>query len=1011
MKLSDIIYLFEMKPPLWKVPAAPGSQPIPADHVRLYHQTHKPKLSNIRRSGIQPGQPVEGPRGIYADTRGFYGDPRYTPSVEFHVHKDEWRPPFVHRDQVERDKILATHKDWHETVRYIDADPQLRKEVEDGLHDDLMKPGKSDKFAKAVRFVKKRKASQQNIQESTSQIDFLIQYPLAITQMNSIDPEYWKNTKFKKSLIKLLLYKMQSHGNFTRISAVYLYFQLRDLKCPWPELDVIKKQLIGLNIMTPQTLTRHARDDKHRRWPDAEPIIMADPEWAYNYAHDVINNRWYDAEPVIMTDPQIAYYYAMDVIQNRWPEAEPTIMTDPQAAFYYARDVLRTKWPQAEPTIMTNPKWAEKYKEFFEKNIINENADQIQKLVNYPNDIKIMKHIDPAVWSNTQVKKSLMRYLLEKIQSDDVEYELDGAYVFDLIKNNGCTWPELSVLEPHVKNIVDQTEPRRLYEHCYYDLLKNRWPRAESIIMKDPRIALFYAADMIEGPWPEAEATIMTDPQIAYRYATTILEQPWPEAESVIMTDEWAAHNYRVFVNNYKKQRQSISESSDQIEQLKRNPQILTQMDSIDPAVWNDSQIKKSVIKYLLEGLQMERDKILGSNARRGYVIAEGLMTSAWIFSELKRLGCTWPELAVLEPHVNEVLDRCEPIELYRYALNVVKRSGKARWEIAEPYIIKDAKSAFDYAHDVLDKKPWPAAEPTIMKEPIWAYWYADKILKRPWPEAEPYIIKDLEVAFAYAVDILKRPWPEAEPLIMTHSMLGPDYKQFVDEFNKKKKKSKSNKIVEASEKVTRQILKVIDNPYLIDYIQLDPEIWRETGFKKAVIKWLLEKIEDNSMSSTVIYFKLKKQKCPWPELDIIHQHLIDNKLLDPERLYDYAVYNIGARWPEAEHYIMKNPQWAFEYITYFIGERWPEAEPYIATDPQYAYRYAINFMTDFNNPSQPTERWTLAEPVIKTDPFWATKYAFYIIGDRWPEAEATIMSDPETAKEYTTFVNSLNQN
>ncbi len=40
-------------------------------------------------------------------------------------------------------------------------------------------------------------------------------------------------------------------------------------------------------------------------------------------------------------------------------------------------------------------------------------------------------------------------------------------------------------------------------------------------------------------------------------------------------------------------------------------------------------------------------------------------------------------------------------------------------------------------------KGRWLEAEPYIMKDPEWAYWYARDIIKGRWPEAEPYIMTD----------------------------------------------------------------------------------------------------------------------------------------------------------------------------------------------------------------------------------------------------------------------------
>jgi hypothetical protein len=40
---------------------------------------------------------------------------------------------------------------------------------------------------------------------------------------------------------------------------------------------------------------------------------------------------------VIATSPYAAYWYARDVIKGRWPEAEPRIMTDPEWAYLYVK--------------------------------------------------------------------------------------------------------------------------------------------------------------------------------------------------------------------------------------------------------------------------------------------------------------------------------------------------------------------------------------------------------------------------------------------------------------------------------------------------------------------------------------------------------------------------------------------------------------------------------------------------------------------------------------------------
>ena len=90
------------------------------------------------------------------------------------------------------------------------------------------------------------------------------------------------------------------------------------------------------------------------RWPEGEPIISKDAEWACLYAWAIIKGRWPEAEPTISKNPRWACKYADNVIKGRWPEAEPTISQGPRSAYWYARNVIKGRWPEAEKTISTD---------------------------------------------------------------------------------------------------------------------------------------------------------------------------------------------------------------------------------------------------------------------------------------------------------------------------------------------------------------------------------------------------------------------------------------------------------------------------------------------------------------------------------------------------------------------------------------------------------------------------------------------------------------------------------
>ena len=117
--------------------------------------------------------------------------------------------------------------------------------------------------------------------------------------------------------------------------------------------------------MTPEEAFNYAHEIIEDRWPEAEPIIMQDPKWAYFYARDVIeDDRWPEAEPTIIKDPGWAFWYTRNVIKDRWPEAEETIKKDPEWAYYYAYEVIKGPWPEAEPIIIQVPNLAFWYARF-----------------------------------------------------------------------------------------------------------------------------------------------------------------------------------------------------------------------------------------------------------------------------------------------------------------------------------------------------------------------------------------------------------------------------------------------------------------------------------------------------------------------------------------------------------------------------------------------------------------------------------------------------------------------
>jgi len=99
---------------------------------------------------------------------------------------------------------------------------------------------------------------------------------------------------------------------------------------------------------------------------------------------------------------------------------------------------------------------------------------------------------------------------------------------------------------------------------------------------------------------------------------------------------------------------------------------------------------------------------------------------------------------------IKQRLDRIkmDPKRALKAANNLIK----GRWQKAEPYIMKDASAATDYATFVI---------------------------KGAWKEAEPYIMKDANYAVLYAINVLHHRWLEGEPLIKKNSGAWKNYRNY----------------------------------------------------------------------------------------------------------------------------------------------------------------------------------------------------------------------------------------
>ena len=219
------------------------------------------------------------------------------------------------------------------------------------------------------------------------------------------------------------------------------------------------------------------------------------------------------------------------------------------------------------------------------------------------------------------------------------------------------------------------------------------------------------------------------------------------------------------------------------------------------------------------------------------------------------------------------------------FAYKEAKRTGN--WLEAEPYIMKDPEYAYFYAMDAIQDE-WPEAEPYIMKDPEYAYFYARDIRKKGrWPEAEPYIMKDPKYAYLYANEVIKDEWTEAEPYIMKDPYSAYWYARYVIE----------GRFPEAE-----------------PYIMKSPEY-------------------------AYMYARDIRKKGRWSEAEpaIATSHVVIR--------YANDVIN--------------------DDVTHGFKKRWKEAEPYILRDAQKSALYAIMLNTP----------WEEAEPIIRTSNYWWGRY------------------------------------
>jgi hypothetical protein len=84
--------------------------------------------------------------------------------------------------------------------------------------------------------------------------------------------------------------------------------------------------------------------------------------------------------------------------------------------------------------------------------------------------------------------------------------------------------------------------------------------------------------------------------------------------------------------------------------------------------------------------------------------------------------------------------------------------------DLYEERLTRVPKLAYDHARSL--RRRFPEGEAAIAKSAIYAYWYAEHVIKGRFPEGVAAIAKDAKYAYSYAIDVIKGRWPAAEAAI-----------------------------------------------------------------------------------------------------------------------------------------------------------------------------------------------------------------------------------------------------
>lgn len=146
---------FDAYQALRSVPAPFGTTPIPEDHVRVNHYTSDESVPGIRQHGLSMSKAHESYASGGTEFPSIFataGQPRESllrsrPVVEAHIPVNmldigRWDSPqqleshqsvVTTNQDVPASQIISVHEPWHQTLRYIQENPSMEKDIMGGM--------------------------------------------------------------------------------------------------------------------------------------------------------------------------------------------------------------------------------------------------------------------------------------------------------------------------------------------------------------------------------------------------------------------------------------------------------------------------------------------------------------------------------------------------------------------------------------------------------------------------------------------------------------------------------------------------------------------------------------------------------------------------------------------------------------------------------------------------------------------------------------------------------------